>query len=127
MTGTLTTSISFSLSLSRSTSLRSARYVFDFKLNFKLTIITDFSLSVVTFDCVPWVVTMKKNEHYFPTVEWIKDPSHPVGWRRVTYEGGKVYPGECADGVNPVPEEMGNGEEPEVGSLTRTKAEGKKK
>lgn len=77
--------------------------------NFILKLL-DFSLSVVTFDCVPWVVTMKKNEHYFPTVEWIKDPSHPVGWKRVTYEGGKVIDGEAADGVNILPEDTGNGE-----------------
>ncbi|KAJ2903071.1 hypothetical protein MKZ38_010492 [Zalerion maritima] len=56
-----------------------------------------FSLQAMTFDCVPWVVTMKKNEHYFPTVEWIKDASHPVGWRRITYEGGEVHDGEAGD------------------------------
>ncbi len=49
---------------------------------------------------MPWVVTMKKNEHYFPTVEWIKDSNEPCGWRRVTYEGGgKVVEGEPAEGV----------------------------
>jgi len=42
---------------------------------------------------------MKKNEHYFPTVEWIKDSSEECGWRRVTYEGGKVIPGEPSEGV----------------------------
>jgi pro-apoptotic serine protease NMA111 len=26
-----------------------------------------FRLKVMTFDNVPWVATMKKNEHYFPT------------------------------------------------------------
>lgn len=46
---------------------------------------------------------MKKNEHYFPTMEWIKDPSDPCGWRRVTYEGGKVLDGEGAEGVPPGP------------------------
>lgn len=60
----------------------------------------DFRLKAVTFDSVPWVVTMKKNEHYFPTVEWIKDKEVPCGWRRVTYEGGgKVVDGEPAEGV----------------------------
>lgn len=53
----------------------------------------------MTFDSVPWVVTMKKNEHYFPTMELIKDPNEETGWRRVTYEGGKGYQGEPEDGV----------------------------
>lgn len=54
----------------------------------------------MTFDSVPWVVTMKKNDHYFPTVEWIKDKQEPCGWRRMTYEdGGKMVEGEPADGV----------------------------
>jgi pro-apoptotic serine protease NMA111 len=45
---------------------------------------------------------MKKNEHYFPTTEWIKDPSEPCGWARRTYEGGKVIMGEGDEGVVPV-------------------------
>ena len=53
----------------------------------------------MTFDSVPWVVTMKKNEHYFPTMEWAKDPAEASGWRRVTYDGGKVIQGEGTDGV----------------------------
>ncbi|KAK4218649.1 trypsin-like cysteine/serine peptidase domain-containing protein [Rhypophila decipiens] len=60
---------------------------------------TYFRVKAVTFDSVPWVVTMKKNEHYFPTMEWIKDSSEECGWRRVTYEGGKVIQGEGEDGV----------------------------
>ncbi|KKA30706.1 hypothetical protein TD95_004191 [Thielaviopsis punctulata] len=43
---------------------------------------TYFVLKAVTFDGVPWVVTMKKNDHYFPTVEWVKDASDPCGWKR---------------------------------------------
>jgi pro-apoptotic serine protease NMA111 len=53
----------------------------------------------MTFDNVPWVITMKKNDHYFPTMEWIKDPSESSGWRRVTYEQGKAVPGEGHEGV----------------------------
>jgi len=53
----------------------------------------------MTFDSVPWVVTMKKNEHYFPTVEWVKDASEPCGWRRTTFEGGQAIDGEGQDGV----------------------------
>ncbi|KAK0627769.1 serine protease-like protein [Immersiella caudata] len=60
---------------------------------------TYFRLRAMTFDSVPWVVTMKKNEHYFPTVELIKDPNEECGWRRVTYEGGKSIEGEGQDGV----------------------------
>lgn len=57
----------------------------------------------MTFDCVPWVVTMKKNDHYFPTVDWIRDTADPCGWRRVTYEAGKVIAGDATDGVDPDP------------------------
>ncbi|KAL2106403.1 hypothetical protein VUR80DRAFT_6773 [Thermomyces stellatus] len=64
---------------------------------------TYFRLKCVTFDCVPWVVTMKKNDHYFPTVDWIRDASDPCGWRRVTYECGKMIPGDATDGVDPDP------------------------
>lgn len=42
---------------------------------------------------------MKKNEHYFPTMELIKDPSDPCGWRRVTYEGGKISNEDATDGL----------------------------
>lgn len=42
---------------------------------------TYFRLRVCTFDNVPWVATMKKNEHYFPTVEYIKDASEASGWK----------------------------------------------
>lgn len=58
-------------------------------------------MKAVTFDSVPWVVTMKKNEHYFPTMEWIKDASDPCGWRRITYDGGKKIEGEGRDGILP--------------------------
>lgn len=54
----------------------------------------------MTFDNVPWVITMKKNDHYFPTMEWIKDAADPSGWRRVTYEHGRKVDGEGAEGVN---------------------------
>jgi hypothetical protein len=64
----------------------------------------DFRLKAVTFDCVPWVITMKKNDHYFPTVEWIKDSAEACGWRRVTYEGAAAVDGETTDGV-PAPAE----------------------
>ncbi|KAK5684370.1 hypothetical protein LTS10_004238 [Elasticomyces elasticus] len=55
---------------------------------------TYFRLKVMTFDNVPWVATMKKNEHYFPTMEFIKDGREREGWRRVMYEGGEMKKGE---------------------------------
>lgn len=54
---------------------------------------TYFRLKVVTFDNVPWVATMKKNEHYFPTMEFVKDPSEPCGWKRLSYENGEEVKG----------------------------------
>lgn len=54
----------------------------------------------MSFDDVPLVITMKKCEHYFPTVEMIKDPSEPTGWRRITYENNKAIEGEGTDGFN---------------------------
>ncbi|WPH00206.1 Peptidase, trypsin-like protein [Acrodontium crateriforme] len=55
---------------------------------------TYFRLKVMTFDNVPWVATMKKNDHYFPTVEFVKDPSVREGWRRVLYDNGLAKKGE---------------------------------
>ncbi|KAI9710874.1 MAG: hypothetical protein M1812_007326 [Candelaria pacifica] len=54
---------------------------------------TYFRLKSVTFDNVPWVVTMKKNEHYFPTMDFTKDAREACGWRRVTYENGSPHKG----------------------------------
>lgn len=50
---------------------------------------TYFRLKVMTFDNVPWVATMKKNEHYFPTVEIVKDESVPLGWKKIVHEAEK--------------------------------------
>jgi hypothetical protein len=63
----------------------------------------------MTFDNVPWVITMKKNDHYFPTMEWIKDPSEESGWKRVTYEQGKPVEGEGTEGVLVAPVEIEGG------------------
>ncbi|KAI8963871.1 Pro-apoptotic serine protease NMA111 [Daldinia sp. FL1419] len=60
---------------------------------------TYFRLKAMTFDNQPWVITMKKNEHYFPTMEWIKDGSEPCGWKRITYESGMPVEGEPTDGM----------------------------
>jgi hypothetical protein len=39
---------------------------------------------------------MKKNEHYFPTIEYLKDPEEALGWKKIIHE--------CEDGG--VKEEM---------------------
>lgn len=65
----------------------------------------------MTFDNVPWVITMKKNDHYFPCIEWIKDPSESSGWRRVTYEQGGVVQGEGQEGILVGNEESGAGDD----------------
>lgn len=66
---------------------------------------TYFRLKVMTFDNVPWVATMKKNDHYFPMMEFVRDvdegsPTAIGGgvmgkqWRRITYESsGKTHRG----------------------------------
>lgn len=56
----------------------------------------------MTFDNVPWICTMKKNEHYFATMEWIKDPREECGWRRVSYEHGRAIEGEGKEGINDI-------------------------
>jgi hypothetical protein len=45
-----------------------------------------FRLKVITFDNVPWVATMKKNEHYFPTIEFRKDKEEVLGWKKIVHE-----------------------------------------
>ncbi|KAG8623653.1 hypothetical protein KVT40_008629 [Elsinoe batatas] len=51
---------------------------------------TYFRLKLMTFDNQPWVATLKKNEHYFPTQEFVRDESVREGWKRIAYEDGKV-------------------------------------
>ncbi|KAK5088665.1 hypothetical protein LTR05_002885 [Lithohypha guttulata] len=43
---------------------------------------TYFRLRCVTFDNVRWVVTMKKNDHYFPMSEYVRRAS---GWKVVSH------------------------------------------
>ncbi|KAI9809227.1 MAG: hypothetical protein M1825_002518 [Sarcosagium campestre] len=57
---------------------------------------TYFRLKAVTFDDVPGIVTMKKNDHYFPTIEFIKDANEACGWKRQTYEHGSPHKGILA-------------------------------
>ncbi|KAK8236675.1 Peptidase, trypsin-like protein [Phyllosticta capitalensis] len=62
---------------------------------------TYFRLKVMTFDNVPWVATMKKNEHYFPTIEFVKDAAEELRWRRVLHEcdegGAREMLGDVVD------------------------------
>ena len=75
---------------------------------------TYFRLKVMTFDNIPWVATMKKNEHYFPTIEFIKDRSEELGWKRVVHEyvggGAKELDADDVDVEGP---NDPNAEEPE--------------
>lgn len=64
---------------------------------------TYFRLRAVTFDNVPWVATMKKNEHYFPTSEFKKEDG---AWVKKVFgeEGGvgaEVMDEGEDDGANP--------------------------
>ncbi|KAI9811051.1 MAG: hypothetical protein M1827_005633 [Pycnora praestabilis] len=74
---------------------------------------TYFRIKSVTFDNVPWMATMKKNEHYFPTMEFIKDPKEACGWKRVTYENGSPQKGVSSLTAETMDEGMGHEEEVE--------------
>jgi pro-apoptotic serine protease NMA111 len=60
----------------------------------------------MTFDNIPFVITIKKNEHYFPTMEFTKDTSEPCGWRRQTYSEGTPH-----NGIESVHEQMDEGQD----------------
>ncbi|KAF4999359.1 hypothetical protein FGRMN_2500 [Fusarium graminum] len=60
---------------------------------------TYFKMKITDYSGSPSVVTIKKNERYFPTVEWIRDASHAEGWKRITYEDGEVLQGEGLYGI----------------------------
>ncbi|KAI5821246.1 trypsin-like cysteine/serine peptidase domain-containing protein [Pyronema omphalodes] len=51
---------------------------------------TYFRLRVMTFDNVPFVISIKKNEHYFPTMEFIRQGD---SWKRQTYDGKSPHDG----------------------------------
>jgi hypothetical protein len=59
---------------------------------------TYFRLKVITFDNVPWVATLKKNEHYFPTVAFERDADAPEGWKRRVVKFGEDENGIKEDG-----------------------------
>ncbi|EPS33130.1 hypothetical protein PDE_08092 [Penicillium oxalicum 114-2] len=70
---------------------------------------TYFRLRAVTFDNVPWVVTMKKNDHYFPMSEYVKDPSVEAGWRTISHDKRKDGLGAASDAANLNPDAMDEG------------------
>ena len=74
---------------------------------------TYFRLKVMTFDNVPWVATMKKNEHYFPTMEFIKDSTEELGWKKVIREAEKGGENEVPVGGMEVEPGTGTSEIPE--------------
>ena len=51
-----------------------------------------FNLNIVTLADVPQPVTMKKDMHYFPIMEYAEDRSEPLGWRVIKhgYEKGDL-------------------------------------
>ncbi|KAF4445607.1 hypothetical protein F53441_10671 [Fusarium austroafricanum] len=55
---------------------------------------TYFQIKMTDYSGTPSVVTIKKDERYFPTAEWVRDDSHPEGWKRITYENGEIIQGE---------------------------------
>ncbi|CRG90839.1 Pro-apoptotic serine protease nma111 [Talaromyces islandicus] len=78
---------------------------------------TYFRLRAVTFDNVPWVVTMKKNDHYFSMSEYIKDSTTDSGWKVVTYptadEAGADTLNLTADAMDEGGDEGGSDIEPD--------------
>ncbi|CAJ0542871.1 Ff.00g002950.m01.CDS01 [Fusarium sp. VM40] len=61
---------------------------------------TYFKIKMTDYSGTPSVVTIKKDERYNPTVDWVTDASHAEGWRRITYEDGKAVQGEGLYGIS---------------------------
>ncbi|KAJ5231885.1 Pro-apoptotic serine protease [Penicillium citrinum] len=78
---------------------------------------TYFRLRAVTFDNVPWVVTMKKNDHYFPMSEYIKDPAAEAGWSTVSHGKSETKRGVSSDAANLNPDAMDEGMEDGVSDV----------
>ena len=78
---------------------------------------TYFRLRVCTFDNVPWVATMKKNEHYFPTTEFVKDGREANGWKVHSWseKGGVRIGGGVMDEGVVAAEDAGAGDVEGVG------------
>ncbi|QGA14903.1 hypothetical protein EYB26_002559 [Talaromyces marneffei] len=77
---------------------------------------TYFRLRAVTFDNVPWVVTMKKNDHYFAMSEYVKDVSAPARWKVINYpkrDDSADQGNLTADAMDEAVEEGGSDAEPD--------------
>ncbi|EED11727.1 PDZ domain-containing protein C23G3.12C, putative [Talaromyces stipitatus ATCC 10500] len=62
---------------------------------------TYFSLRCVTFDNIPWIMTMKKNDHYFAMSEYVKDTSSsPASWKVITDEASMAQGNITADAMD---------------------------
>ena len=59
----------------------------------------DFKIKMTDYSGSPSVITIKKDERYFPTAEWVRDEAHAEGWKRITYENGEVIQGEGLYGI----------------------------
>lgn len=44
-----------------------------------------FRVDVTDLDNISRVVTMKKDEHYFPTIEYVQDDSELQGWKKIEH------------------------------------------
>jgi len=74
---------------------------------------TYFRLRAMTFDNVPWVVTMKKNDHYFPMSEYVKDTSKPATWKIVSHRRSSDGAPVTAEGMDEEGADDGGEEVPE--------------
>ncbi|ETN41151.1 Pro-apoptotic serine protease [Cyphellophora europaea CBS 101466] len=77
---------------------------------------TYFRLRAMTFDNVPWVVTMKKNDHYFPMSQYVKDEEKPTGWKVISYHRKQTEEGApvTADGMDEGSGDGSEAEEPDM-------------
>ncbi|KAJ4007590.1 hypothetical protein NW752_010255 [Fusarium irregulare] len=60
---------------------------------------TYFKIKMTDYSGSPSVITIKKDERYFPTAEWVRDEAHAEGWKRITYENGEIIQGEGLYGI----------------------------
>ncbi|KAJ8329806.1 hypothetical protein O5D80_002002 [Batrachochytrium dendrobatidis] len=40
-------------------------------------------VKTVTFDLIPWVISVKVVKHYWPTIEMVRDVTETTGWRKI--------------------------------------------
>lgn len=71
---------------------------------------TYFRLRCVTFDNVPWVVTMKKNDHYFPMSEYARREN---GWKVISHRRKEDGAPITAEGMDEGGDDSGGEEGPD--------------